>query len=161
MDLHQNYPLLTHQSVPVPTAPPSNNIHTLSQPENLHMRQHPNYPLTLVIKSEVLSTPAQKENLQELLSAFNNLGTSQHVENNSPLVTTTQEWVETSITHTPQDLHLDINYLAALSNTSVTMNSSISATTALRLNLYERTPLFPDYDLDLSPSMLQYLVVKW
>ena len=35
---------------------------------------------TLVSTPEVPSTPAQQEILQELLSAFDNLGTSQHID---------------------------------------------------------------------------------
>ena len=45
IDIHQNYPLLTHQFVPFPTAPHYNNISTRFQPENLRLCQHPNHPL--------------------------------------------------------------------------------------------------------------------
>ena len=102
---------------------------------------------------EVPSTTSQQVNLQELLSKLDNLGTSQHVDYDSPQVTTTQEGVETFIPQPPQDLHPDINALASLSNTSTTMYPSISATTALPSYLSEHTPLFLDYDSYISPSM--------
>ena len=46
MYLHQNYPLLAHQLVPLPTYPPSNNRNTCTQPENLRLFQHSNHSLT-------------------------------------------------------------------------------------------------------------------
>ena len=40
------------------------------------------------------------------------------------------------------------------------MNPSISVTTTLSSVLFEHKPLFPDYDLDLIPSILQQFGVK-
>ena len=119
------------------------------------------YINTLGLTPEVPYTPAQNEILQELLSSVDNLGTSQHIDYHSPQVTTTQEEVETFIPQYPQDLHLDINSLATLDNSSTNITPSISATTTLSSGLSEHTPLFPDYDSDLSTSMLRQLVVKW
>ena len=80
---------------------------------------------------------------------------------NSSQAATTYECVETVILHPPQDLHPDINALAALSNPSTTMNPSISDTTTLPSALSDHTPLFPYTDSDLIPFMLQQLVVKF
>ena len=112
------------------------------------------------ITSLTPSTP-DKKNLQELLSAFYNLVTSQHIDYHSPKVTTTQEGVETVIPLPSQDLHPSINASADLVNPSTTMTPSISDTTTLASNLSDYTPLLPDYDSYLSSFMLQQLRLKW
>ena len=61
----------------------------------------------------------------------------------------------------PKDLHPATNALAALYNPSTTMTPYNSATTTLPSDISEHTPLFPDYDSDLSTSILQQLGVKW
>ena len=60
-----------------------------------------------------------------------------------------------------QDLHPASNALAALSNTYTTMTPSISATKKLPSDISVHTPILPDYDLDLSTSMLQQLELNW
>ena len=118
------------------------------------------YINTLGSTPEVPSTPDQQENIQEILSSFYNLGTSQHIEYHSPQVTTKQEGVEIFILHTPQDLHPDINDLAVISNPSTTMTPYISATTIIPFDISYHTTLLTDYESDLSPSIIQDLVVK-
>ena len=61
----------------------------------------------------------------------------------------------------PQYLYPAINYLDALANTSIIMTPSISDTKTLPSVISEHTPLFLDYDSDLSPSMIQQFGVKW
>ena len=46
MELHQNHSLLAYLFIPFPTAPPTNNINTCSQTENIRMFHHPNHILT-------------------------------------------------------------------------------------------------------------------
>ena len=116
---------------------------------------------TLGSTPEVPSTPVQRYNLQELVSEFDNLGTSQYIEYHSPQFTTTQKGVETVMPKPQQDLHPYINALSTIYNPSTTMNPSITATTTLTSDISEHTPLFPYYDSDLSLSMLQQLGVKW
>ena len=86
---------------------------------------------TLVSAREVPYTPAQQENLQELLSEFDNIGTSQNIDYRYSQVTNTHKGVETVITHNTRDLHPDINALDAIANISTTMNPSISTTKKL------------------------------
>ena len=116
---------------------------------------------TLGIPTVVLSTPAQQQNLQELLTQFEKLVTSQHIDYHPPQVTNKHKGVETVINHTTQELYPDINSLAGLFNISTTTNPSSSATTTLPSNPSEHTHIFPDYESDLSPSMLLKLVLKW
>ena len=99
--------------------------------------------------------PAQPEDIQEILSEFDNLKRSQHIDDHSPQVATTQEVSEKVIYQLPQDLQPDINTLAALVNIYIIMTPSISATTTLPSYLSENSPLFLKYKLDISPSMLQ------
>ena len=109
---------------------------------------------------EVPSNPDQQENLQEILSEFDKLGTSQHIDN-YPNFSTTQEVVETVITQPPKCLHPTTNSLAAIANPYTTMTPSRSATTTIPSDLSIHTPLISDYDSNFSPSMLQQLRVKW
>ena len=74
---------------------------------------------------------------------------------------TTHEWVETIIPQHPQYLYPAINDLYDLSNTPTTMTPSISAITTLPSDISKHTSIFLDHDSDLSPSILQQLVIKW
>ena len=93
-------------------------------------------------------------------SSVDNLVTSQHIDYNSPQVTTTQEGVETVIHKPPQDLHPATNALADIFDTSTTITPSISVTKTLTSVISEHIPLLPDYYLDIIMSMLQQLRVK-
>ena len=83
---------------------------------------------------------------RKFISAFDNLGKSQHIDYHSPQVKTTQEGVEIVIIQTQHDLHPDINAMGDLYNPPTTMTPSISATTTLPSYLYEHPPLLLDYD---------------
>ena len=155
MELHQNYPLLTHQYAPLPTSTPIKNINTHYQTIIPADVPTPRPSINILVSTpEVPSTTSQQENLQEILSAFDNLVTSQHIYYHSPQFNTTQECVETVITYPSRYLHPAINALATLDNPYATMTPYISATNTIPSNIYDHIPLFPDYDLDISPSML-------
>ena len=106
------------------------------------------------------STHAQQENEPEILSAFDNLVTSQNIEYHYPQATTTQVGVETVIENPLQYLHPSINALADLAKPYTAMTTSTSAITAIPSFISEHTPLLIYYDSDLSSSMLQQLLVK-
>ena len=89
------------------------------------------------------------------------IGTSKNIDYNSLQVTTVYGGVETVITNPPQDLHIAINSSAALGDTPATMTIYTSATKTIPSDLSDHKTLFPDYDSDISPYMLQQLVVKW
>ena len=132
MELQKYYPLKTPQFVPPPPpSPPTDNILTCSQPENLRMCEHPKHPLTHMSVHQQSHKILLNFVLQELLSEFHNLGRSQHIDYHSSQVTTTTEVVETVNPHNPKDLYPTINALSALYNPSTTVTPSISATTAL------------------------------
>ena len=154
MELHQNYPLLTHHFHPLPTTPPTNNINTHSKLPQPSVN-------TLGSKSEVPSTPSQQENVQELLPEFENLGKNQYIDYYPPQVINTQEGVETFTLKNPQYLHSVINSLANFSNPSTTMTPYIISTTRISSVLSEHTILLSEYDLDISTYIIQQLGVKW
>ena len=76
-------------------------------------------------------------------------------------MSTTHEGVLKVIPQPLQDLHPATNALATIYNPCTTMTTSISATTKLSSGIPEHTPLFPEYNLDISTYMIQQLGVKW
>ena len=159
---HGATPKLPTNNPPVHPPPPHQQHQHLLPTRNPKAVPTPQTHIkTLVIAPEVPSTSAQQENLQEVISEFDNLLTSHNIEYNPLQVATTQEGDETVIPQPPQDLHLAINSVVALSNPSTAMTPSISATTTRPSVIPEHTSLLQYYYLDLSISILQQLLVKW